>query len=273
MPSAASAFTSAVAPRRLARRQHQHALARRHRAHAVVKRQPPAGARRHDARAIVVGEGQVLIVRAGGVEVPARHHPSQPRRRHHCEQASLPVSVAVGVPLPRRRPRGKTRSPSRRSRAARPRVGPPPPSPRRARGRPASRAASPRAPPARRRGRRAPRRRLRARARRRQPRRSTADDAEVGALDVARALPSGAAGASGNIPEPPIWRTSFRNSRLPTRVSVISVWWSMPSGNSQSAARSRSTSALGNAFCRSQRSPARTGVMQARRLGRPSMRR
>jgi hypothetical protein len=80
------------------------------------------------------------------------------------------------------------------------------------------------------------------------------------------------AGASGSVPEPPISRTSFRNKAFPRRVPVISVWWSMPSGNSQSAAVRRSTSALGNAFCRSQRSPSRTGSMHARRLGWPSMR-
>ena len=82
----------------------------------------------------------------------------------------------------------------------------------------------------------------------------------------------GGAASAGSVPEPPISRTILRNMALPARLRVINVWWSIPRGNNQSAAASRSTSALGKAFCRSQASPARAGTMQARRLGRPSMR-
>ncbi len=81
-----------------------------------------------------------------------------------------------------------------------------------------------------------------------------------------------AAGASGSVPAPPISRTSFRKRALPVWLPVIIVWWSIPAGNSQSAAASRSTSALGKAFWRAQVRSARAGVRQARWLGRPSIR-
>src|SRR5205085_10184719 len=80
------------------------------------------------------------------------------------------------------------------------------------------------------------------------------------------------ASSAGSVPEPPISRTIFRKTALPARLLVISVWWSIPRGNSQSAAARTSTSALGNAFWRSQVSPSRPETMQARRLGRPSIR-
>ena len=93
----------------------------------------------------------------------------------------------------------------------------------------------------------------------------TSSASSRGASRVAR-------GASGSVPAPPISRTSFRNRALPVWLPVIIVWWSIPSGNSQSAAPSRSMSALGKAFWRAQASSARAGVTQARWFGRPSIR-
>ncbi len=60
----------------------------RDRADAPVKRQPPAGTRRDHARAIVVGERQVLIVPARRVEVPPRPHAHQPAAGDDRQQAA-----------------------------------------------------------------------------------------------------------------------------------------------------------------------------------------
>ena len=111
------------------------------------------------------------------------------------------------------------------------------------------------------------------------------------AIARAAASPAGPAADHADVDDlvawSPVGRRAARRAACPSRPSrapssgtgrcrpgcrVIIVWWSIPSGNSQSAAASRSTSALGKAFWRSQASPARAGTMQARRLGRPSMR-
>ena len=214
------------------------------RAHAPVERQPAAGARGDHARAIVVGERQVLIVAAGRVEVAARPHAQQPIAGHHGQEPRPPSGAVVL--------RDRRRSPSRARRARAPAARAASASAAaRARCRPPRRAASRRGPPARRRARRAAPGAASAIARAAAspagppPTTQTSSASSRGASRVA-------AGASGSVPEPPISRTSLRNSALPARLPVIIVWWSIPSGNSQSAAASRSTSALGKAFWRAQ---------------------
>ena len=180
----------------------------------------PQRARRDHARAIVVAERQVLIVGARRVEGALRAHAHEARPRS-------PPPARRRWPSRARRPPERSRWRSRsRPRARRRRARRRPASPR-GRCRRARRAASHRGRSARRKARPArPARRGRSRARRRgRPgrRRSRTTSTISSVVTVA------GASVAGSVPEPPISRTIFRNSALPARLPVISVWWSMPS--------------------------------------------